>query len=219
MALSWGAAGAAAAAAAPATAAAAVAPDETCDEDRDRDRPGGRWDGGLGPLLPWFSNWGLGDPAVRGCDGEWNRCRDDSWPLYEEGRADAAPRRDDARPAGTASAGQAAGPGARTGTAPRVIARGGTCETPDGVIEAIGEIVTVPAGGSAVSVAECPSGTTAVSGGWSTGEPGLVAGLSQRLGTDRWRVAFDNPTDGELSGLAYAYCTGEEDDRGPGRRA
>ncbi|NYV74730.1 hypothetical protein, partial [Streptomyces sp. UH6] len=114
-------------------------------------------------------------------------------------------------PSSAAAAEQAAGPGAQTGTAPRDITRGGTCETRDGLTEAVGDIVTVPAGGSATSVAVCPDGMTAVSGGWSTVEPGLVQGVSQRLGSDSWRVVFDNPTAEELSGIAFAYCAGEEE--------
>ncbi|MFE5209568.1 hypothetical protein [Streptomyces sp. NPDC056600] len=209
---------------------AAAGPGDRCEEE----------DGGLGSdvLSSWLSNWGLGDRAVHGCDGEWDRCRERPLPDPDRqpgaGRPDDTGRPDDAgrpgdtdgfddagRPEGTgrpddARRGEASRPaadaagaqaGTRTGTAPRGITRGGTCETPEGWTEVTGELVDVPPnGGSAVSVATCPRGTVAVAGGWSTSEPGLVPGVSQRLGEDGWRVVFDNPTDERISGVAFAYC-------------
>ncbi|MEU9577644.1 hypothetical protein [Streptomyces chilikensis] len=194
----------------PERGAPAPLPAERC--ERDRDRPQWSKEAVAEGLASLFSVWGLGDRTVRGCDGEWDRCRDQSpsWPpsLPGGGREDAAPGREGQRPQSAAEADQAA---AHAGTAPRAATRGGTCETRDGLTEAVGDIVTVPAGGSAASTAVCPAGTTAVSGGWSTVEPGLVQGVSQRLGSDSWRVVFDNPTAGELSGLAFAYCADDED--------
>ncbi|MEU3555988.1 hypothetical protein [Streptomyces fragilis] len=229
--LTWGAAGAVAAepqqqAMRPGPAAAA-GPGDRCEEDE-----GGGF--GAGPLSSWLSVWGLGDRDVHGCDGEWDRCRDRPLPgpdaLPGVGRPDGTDRPDDAgrfdgarldegaRPdegvrLAEAGRSRAVSPlptaetaGTRTGTAPRGITRGGTCETREGDIEVTGELVDVPAGGSATSIATCPYGTAAVAGGWSTSEQGLVPGVSQRFGEDSWRVVFDNPTDEEISGLAFAYC-------------
>jgi hypothetical protein len=90
----------------------------------------------------------------------------------------------------------AAEPATQAGAAPRAAAPGGACETPDGLTEVVGDVVEVGPGGTGESVAVCPEGMVAVSGGWSTTEPGLVAGVSQRLGA--------------VGGLAYAYCADED---------
>ncbi|GAA3482860.1 hypothetical protein GCM10018966_094610 [Streptomyces yanii] len=68
----------------------------------------------------------------------------------------------------------------------------------------------MPAGGIHVeSTAVCPAGQTAVSGGWGSGY-GVVPGASLQTTTntfgDSWTVAFDNPTDDVLGGVAFAYC-------------
>jgi hypothetical protein len=213
-ALTWSAAAGAVAAEpsqAPHLKAAAAAPADPwwCDDDRDHryDR-----DDRADALAGWLATWGLGDDRVRGCDGEWDRCRErPRWPDRQQGGPRGDGRRDDAsRSDGTRLA---AGAATQTGTAPRGITRGGTCETRDGYTEVTGELVDVPAGGSATSVALCRYGTTAVSGGWSSSEPGLVPAVSQRLDGDSWRVTFDNPTDERISGLAFAYCADDEDRR------
>lgn len=70
-----------------------------------------------------------------------------------------------------------------------------------------GQTVTVLAHNSASSVAECPSGLTAVSGGWSTASPGPVPGVSELISPTQWLVWFDNPTDSAVSAYAIVYCT------------
>ncbi|MGW0929335.1 hypothetical protein [Streptomyces sp. NPDC002644] len=201
VALACGAAGGAVAAEQPRAAVPAPAAGDRCEEDGDRRRE----NGGGGALASWFTLWGLGDRAARGCEGEWDRC--DDRPLPQPGP-------DGARPDQAAGA---AAPVTQAGAAPRAAAPGaavpgGACETPDGLTEVVGEVVEVAPGGTGESVAVCPEGMVAVSGGWSTAEPGLVVGVSQRLGADGWRVVLDNPAaDGEpISGLAFVYCEDED---------
>ncbi|MET8573781.1 hypothetical protein [Streptomyces sp. NPDC005012] len=210
VALACGAAGGAVAAEQPRVAAApAPAAGDRCEEDGDRRRE----NEGAGRLTSWFPQWGLGDRAALGCEGEWDRC--DDRPLPQPGPDGTRPDqavgegREHVRPGQGAGAAE---PATQAGAAPRAAAPGGACETPDGLTEVVGDVVEVAPGGTGESVAVCPEGMVAVSGGWSTTEPGLVAGVSQRLGVDGWRVVLDNPAaDGEpISGLAFAYCEDED---------
>ncbi|WP_327323149.1 hypothetical protein OG735_12055 [Streptomyces sp. NBC_01210] len=74
-----------------------------------------------------------------------------------------------------------------------------------------GPLVSVPAGGSAQSTAQCPAGHEAVSGGWYTPNAGVVPGISWRTTTgtpdDSWQVVGDNPTRSAKSIQAIAYCS------------
>ncbi|MEU9008408.1 hypothetical protein AB0D12_01180 [Streptomyces sp. NPDC048479] len=74
-----------------------------------------------------------------------------------------------------------------------------------------GPLVSVPAGGSTQSTAQCPSGQEAVSGGWYTPNAGVVPGISWRTTTatpdDSWQVVGDNPTRSTKRIQAIAYCS------------
>lgn len=60
--------------------------------------------------------------------------------------------------------------------------------------------------------ATCPTGLTAISGGWAGaaphgGRPEMVSFLSKRAGTDGWKVgAFNWAFKGSAQLIAYAYC-------------
>ncbi|MFF3456309.1 hypothetical protein ACFYXH_18675 [Streptomyces sp. NPDC002730] len=74
-----------------------------------------------------------------------------------------------------------------------------------------GPLVSVPAGGSNQSTAQCPAGQEAVSGGWYTPGAGIVPGISWRTSTttpdDSWQVVGDNPTGSAKRIQAIAYCS------------
>ncbi|MFI9542747.1 hypothetical protein ACIHAR_01990 [Streptomyces sp. NPDC052016] len=79
------------------------------------------------------------------------------------------------------------------------------------VTEVVGNTVNVAPGGTATSIAVCPAGQVAISGGHNF-TVGAVPGFSKRVTTvtpgDSWRVDLDNPptnTENE-NGQAYAYC-------------
>ncbi|MFD5427129.1 hypothetical protein [Streptomyces sp. NPDC127084] len=73
-----------------------------------------------------------------------------------------------------------------------------------------GPVVVVPAGGSNFSIATCPAGQTAVSGGWGS-DFGVIPGNSEQVTTntagDSWQIIGDNPTDENASIFAIAYCS------------
>ncbi|QIP84927.1 hypothetical protein GLX30_13820 [Streptomyces sp. Tu 2975] len=79
------------------------------------------------------------------------------------------------------------------------------------VTEVEGNTVDVAPGGSETSIAVCPEGQVAISGGHNF-TVGGVPGFSRQVTTtnpgDSWRVDLDNPptnTENE-DGQAYAYC-------------
>ncbi|MFI5617611.1 hypothetical protein [Streptomyces sp. NPDC051567] len=79
--------------------------------------------------------------------------------------------------------------------------------------EVRGNRVPVPAGKSAVSIATCPSGQTAVSGGWvtSAGEtviPIMSFAFGHATPNDSWEIMFHNPTAQDIQfAQAIAYCS------------
>lgn len=81
----------------------------------------------------------------------------------------------------------------------------------------VGNVVNVPPGGSATSVAVCPRGWTAISGAWTSSRAGLVPGVSTaasaRAFNDAWRVVFDNPTATAINAVAIAVCVDDDRDR------
>ncbi|MFJ5553115.1 hypothetical protein [Streptomyces sp. NPDC093225] len=79
--------------------------------------------------------------------------------------------------------------------------------------QVMGQVVKVPAHGSALAKAVCFAGQTAISGGWYrwTYNVGVTPGESWQARTslpgDTWVVVFENPSGVVAEAGAIAYCT------------